>query len=162
MKLLLPSPNKLPTDAELECSWGDGTTYNTLVRETQIKCAWGSLLLNISKILQIDMSDCQISLCLRKLTVKYVINSSKNLFYALYVSGEGQICFVRNSSAKYCKLTCLKTEREKSWNHFSHSNILDEQIPKIYSQVIQACFILLEESSVTVIGINKTLNKTKH
>ena len=37
MKLLLPSPNKLPTDAELECSWGDGTTYNTLVRETQIK-----------------------------------------------------------------------------------------------------------------------------
>ena len=34
MKLLLPSPNKLPTDAELECSWGDGTTYTTLVRDT--------------------------------------------------------------------------------------------------------------------------------
>ena len=34
MKLLLPAPNKLPTDAELECSWGDGTTYNTLVRKT--------------------------------------------------------------------------------------------------------------------------------
>ena len=33
---------------------------------------------------------------------------------------------------------------------------IDEQITKIYSQVIQACFILMEESSVTVIGINKT------
>ena len=30
------------------------------------------------------------------------------------------------------------------------NKMIDEQITKIYSQVIQACFILLEESSVTV------------
>ena len=36
MKLLLPSSNSLPTDAELECSWGDGTTFQTLVGKTKI------------------------------------------------------------------------------------------------------------------------------
>ena len=38
--------------------------------------------------------------------------------------------------------------------YFQHNSI-DGQINKIYSQVIQACFILAE-SSVTVISINKT------
>ena len=37
----------------------------------------------------------------------------------------------------------------------SRLSLIDEQITKIYSQVIQACFILAE-SSVTVIDINKT------
>ena len=38
---------------------------------------------------------------------------------------------------------------------FRQDLLVDEQITKMYSQVIQACFILTE-SSVTVIGINKT------
>ena len=41
----------------------------------------------------------------------------------------------------------------------SRLSLIDEQITKIYSQVIQACFILME-SSVTVIGIDKALNKS--
>lgn len=31
LDFLLPSSNNLPTDAELECSWGDGTTFKALV-----------------------------------------------------------------------------------------------------------------------------------
>ena len=54
---------------------------------------------------------------------------------------------------------CFKSKSQNILSHYSQWFIrlhftslltLDEHITKIYSQVIQACFILLEESSVTV------------
>ena len=48
MKLVLASGYNLPTDAELECSWGDGTTYKTLVIKV-LKCSF-----NFSLIFQLN------------------------------------------------------------------------------------------------------------